>query len=329
MRPHPLFPRVVAAMQRIAPLDLADRSWDNVGVLLESPFVPPPASAAAAAAAANTGAGKVLLTIDLTPVVAVEALNENVSVIVAYHPFIFSGLKSITLRDPKQVALMQLVQQGCSVYCPHSALDAVEGGLNDWLCDIIDSSVPTSLSSASPAAASSELPLSPTAEPKRRRWPIAPNEANPLIGEGRFGRVASKVSLAAAIAAIKKGTGIGNVRVAVPDEMRDCNAEEIMIGSYAVCAGSGATMFRKLRGEQSRPDLLLAGEMDHHSVLGFIQKGCCVVLCEHTNSERGYLTAVLQARLLSELNNGDSGHKKQGAAEVIVSKVDADPMRMM
>lgn len=31
--------RVAAAMERIAPLSLADRSWDNVGILVEAPVL--------------------------------------------------------------------------------------------------------------------------------------------------------------------------------------------------------------------------------------------------------------------------------------------------
>lgn len=57
---------------------------DNVGLLLEAPYSKPSAK-------------KILLTIDLTTAVAREALAlEGCSVVVAYHPAIFSGLKSIS-----------------------------------------------------------------------------------------------------------------------------------------------------------------------------------------------------------------------------------------
>jgi dinuclear metal center YbgI/SA1388 family protein len=288
-------------MQRIAPLEYADKSWDNVGTLLESP------SKVTTSGAAGAG-GKILLTIDLTPAVAAEAVSEKVNVIVAYHPFIFSGLKSITLRDPKQLALMQLVQSEISVYCPHSALDAVSGGLNDWLCSIVDGATATTSSNTSAPC------YAPT------RCPIIPAENNPSIGVGRYST--AKTNLADVIAAVKAGTNTPHLRVAVPDELRHKSPSEIKIESYAVCAGSGATVFRGLRGPMSRPDLLLAGELDHHTVLAWIQKGTCVVLCEHTNSERGYLAAELKSRLGRELGAGDG-------VEILVSKVDADPMRMM
>lgn len=78
-----LFSKVTRAMRTIAPLELADLTWDNVGVLVGKFFfycfvsiililllffVEPPYPAA------NTS--RVFLTIDLTPQVLDEALND-------------------------------------------------------------------------------------------------------------------------------------------------------------------------------------------------------------------------------------------------------------
>jgi putative NIF3 family GTP cyclohydrolase 1 type 2 len=62
-------------MQKLYPLALADRSWDNVGLLLEPPYP-----------ARQTAMPKVLLTIDLTTAVSEEALEETsgVETIVTY-----------------------------------------------------------------------------------------------------------------------------------------------------------------------------------------------------------------------------------------------------
>lgn len=291
MRPHPLFPKIVAAMQRIAPLELADRSWDNVGTLVESPGL---------AKFENATGGRVLLTIDLTPSVVAEALRKEINVIVAYHPFIFSGLKSITLRDPKQAALLQLVQSGVSVYCPHSALDACTNGLNDWLCDMV-----------APASANDVT------------VPITPDQNNPNVGVGRFRTFGAATTLEAAVAGIKKATGIPSLRLALPDEMRQLPLSQIRIGSVATCAGSGSSVFRGLKRNQT-PDLILSGEMGHHDVLGFIQRGSVVILCEHTNSERGYLKAHLQGTLAKEL---EAASVKE--VEIFVSEVDEDPLTMV
>jgi len=69
----------------------------------------------------------------LTQSVLLESLKEEAAVIVAYHPTIFAGLKSFTLANPLQASLLKCSAEGISVYSPHSALDSVWGGINDWL----------------------------------------------------------------------------------------------------------------------------------------------------------------------------------------------------
>jgi putative NIF3 family GTP cyclohydrolase 1 type 2 len=54
---------------------------------------------------------------------------------VAYHPPIFSGLKAITLNNALQASLLTCASKGISVYSPHTSLDSIWGGVNDWLAE--------------------------------------------------------------------------------------------------------------------------------------------------------------------------------------------------
>ncbi len=76
-----------------------------------------------------------LLCIDLTPQVLQEAITAATSLIVAYHPPIFSPLPAVTSRDAKQRIILEAARHKIAVYSPHTALDAAAGGVNDWLCD--------------------------------------------------------------------------------------------------------------------------------------------------------------------------------------------------
>lgn len=111
---NPFLKRILECMNVIAPLSLADRSWDNVGLLLESPNDNP--------------THHVLLTIDLSPKVVEEAIGKWVSVIIAYHPPLFKPINSLCLRDPMQSILLHCARQGISIYSPHSALDSCPNG---------------------------------------------------------------------------------------------------------------------------------------------------------------------------------------------------------
>lgn len=76
--------------------------------------------------------------------------------------------------------------------------------------------------------------------------------------------------------------------------------------------------------------------MSHHEVLSYVAKGSSVILCNHTNTERGYLGAVLREWLERELNEdkGEEGAEEEGEGEkggweVLVSKEDKDPLRVV
>ena len=71
----------------------------------------------------------------LTSSVLSESVAKDSSIIVAYHPTIFNSLKSLTLSNPLQASLLHCAAQGISVYSPHTALDSVWGGINDWLAE--------------------------------------------------------------------------------------------------------------------------------------------------------------------------------------------------
>jgi putative NIF3 family GTP cyclohydrolase 1 type 2 len=66
-----------------------------------------------------------------------EAINTPTSAIVSYHPPIFKPLSSLTLSNSIQKSLLLCASHGISVFSPHTSLDSVKGGINDWLADIV------------------------------------------------------------------------------------------------------------------------------------------------------------------------------------------------
>ena len=123
----PFTTAVVSSMRRLYPETLADKSFDNTGLLLEAPFIP----------SRPRNRNSILLTVDLTRAVAEEAIENKHSVVVAYHPIIFRPIKYITTGDTQQLSMTRLLAHGISVYCPHTAVDTVPDGMADWLCDVV------------------------------------------------------------------------------------------------------------------------------------------------------------------------------------------------
>lgn len=65
---------------------------------------------------------------------------------------------------------------------------------------------------------------------------------------------------------------------------------------------------------------ILIGEMSHHDVLDAIHNNTSVILCNHSNSERGFLKEAGKIILskLAELSNGP--------VKIVVSECDEDPL---
>ncbi|KAI0216902.1 NIF3-like protein 1 [Lamellibrachia satsuma] len=129
----------------------------------------------------------------------------------------------------------------------------------------------------------------------------------PGYGAGRLSVLEKGITLKECIDKTKHHLDLKNLRLAL--------AIGANLGSpiktVAVCAGSGASVLKDVSA-----DLYITGEMGHHDVLHATQSGTCVILCEHTNTERGYLTELR-----------DKLEKLFGPEMMIVqSKADAEPL---
>lgn len=62
-------------------------------------------------------------------------MNKKAQVVVAYHPVLFSAIKRITPGSGvKQRVVLRAIEAGIAVYCPHTAFDNMNPGINDWIC---------------------------------------------------------------------------------------------------------------------------------------------------------------------------------------------------
>ncbi|GAP85061.1 putative protein NIF3 like protein [Rosellinia necatrix] len=282
---------VVRVMRSLYPEELADKSWDNTGLLLDQ--------APQFLEKAGGSTPTVLLTNDLTPAVVDEALEKGASIIVCYHPVIFRPLKSLTTKDPMQAQLLRLIAAGIPIYCPHTAVDAAVGGLNDWLCDILidgDKEVKRTV-----------------VEPISR--PLSERLQGQEVGYGRVFELSQSITLQTLLKRL--ATGIGGQKylmVALPPAVDDLTKTQI-ITKIAVCAGSGADVLKNADAQ-----VLVTGEMAHHYALRHIQLGQIVVTCFHSNSERKFLEQRLKPQLEALLR--DVGY---GNVLVIASSADRDP----
>jgi dinuclear metal center YbgI/SA1388 family protein len=224
----------VARLEELVPLTLA-AGWDRVGLLVEG--ARPIRSA--------------LLCIDATPEVLTEA--EGFDLLIAYHPPLFGNLERLVQGDPAGARALALARSGLTVWSPHSALDALAGGVTDWLIE----------------------PLGPFSFVE----PLVPDRRDPLIGMGRMATLERPTLLASLLTPLKAHLGASVLQVASPPGLGP-------IRTVAACPGAGGSLIGP-----TRADLLLTGEWSHHHVLAALARGQAVVLADHSTTERGFLTA--------------------------------------
>lgn len=202
---------LVHAVDQISPFRYSE-NWDNVGLLI------------------GDLAGRVervLLTIDVGPAELDEAKALGCQAIVAYHPPIFKGLKTLLAGSIPY----EIVRAGISVVSPHTALDVAAGGTNDTLAkDVLE------LASVAP------LRVQPSG-----------------LGMGRKGRLLPPKSREEVFATIREKLLVDRLLVAGP--------RTGLVHSAAVCAGAcgdlvqdaiGAKVDLYLTGELRHHDALLA-----------------------------------------------------------------------
>ncbi|XP_037091275.1 NIF3-like protein 1, partial [Pollicipes pollicipes] len=201
-------PEVVSRLEVFAPTRLAE-SWDNVGLLIE----PSPPKMVQT----------VMLTNDLTEDVMSEAVEKKVDLILSYHPPIFRALKRLAFSKTwKERIAVTCLENRIAVYSPHTCYDALNGGVNDWLCEAFGRARVTpltpSLGAEPPLQVLVPLPPGPV---RQLDWVDDLHElCRQLPGasvEARYQDVVGDVAHAgqpAAVDAVKAHLGLQHVRLA-------------------------------------------------------------------------------------------------------------------
>ena len=108
---------ITKELESIAPLDLQE-SYDNSGLLIGK---------------TDLEISAVLITLDITEEILQEAISKKCNLIIAHHPLIFKGLKSLTGRNSIERIVENAIKNDIAIYAIHTNLDNVNNGVNDIL----------------------------------------------------------------------------------------------------------------------------------------------------------------------------------------------------
>ena len=110
---------VIDALECFAPLSLQD-SYDNAGLQI---------------GLTEVDASGVLLCLDVTEDVLLEAVRTGCNMVVSHHPLLFRGLKQISDQTQPARCARMAIEHGLCIYAAHTNLDNARGGVNYEMAD--------------------------------------------------------------------------------------------------------------------------------------------------------------------------------------------------
>lgn len=110
---------IVNKLEELAPPNYQE-SYDNSGVIVGN------------VSEKCTGA---LICLDSIEAVIDEAIHLNYNLVIAHHPIVFSGLKSITGKNYIEKTILKAIKNDITIYAIHTNLDSVMDGVNKKVAD--------------------------------------------------------------------------------------------------------------------------------------------------------------------------------------------------
>jgi dinuclear metal center YbgI/SA1388 family protein len=112
---------IINVLENFAPPSLQE-AYDNAGLITGNK------------ATACTG---ILCALDATEAVVEEAIKNNCNAVVAHHPVVFGGLKSITGRNYVERTIIKAIKHDVAIYAIHTNLDNILAGVNGKMADLL------------------------------------------------------------------------------------------------------------------------------------------------------------------------------------------------
>ena len=110
---------LISYLEELVPLS-SQEDYDNSGLLIGD---------------SNSDLKSVLITLDCTEEVVQEAIDKGCNLIIAHHPVIFKGIKSLTGSNYIERTILACVKKNIALYAIHTNLDNFRFGVNSEIAD--------------------------------------------------------------------------------------------------------------------------------------------------------------------------------------------------
>ena len=207
----PSIQEIIDTVESFAPRRLQEE-YDNSGVQVSDDTAQP--------------CSGVLLSVDVTPEVVDEAIEKGCNLLLAHHPLLFRGVKSLTGATPVEKSLIKAVKAGLTVYCCHTSLDNATDGVSIRMARMLG----------------------------LERVAVLDSNAEGF-GCGATGFLPAPLKPKTFVALVKNTFGSPVARCSNPAAVRE-------VSKVALCGGSGAFLIGNAEAEKA--DAFLTSDMKYH-----------------------------------------------------------------
>lgn len=197
---------------------------------------------------------KVYVALDLTEGILEEALGWGADLILTHHPMIFGGVKKVNDQDFTGRKILRLAESRTAYYAMHTNFDVLAmADINEKLLELSHTCV---------------------------LYETGVDSKGQPVGIGRAGSLPCDMKLEECARFVKERFGLAGVKV-FGDLKR-------VVRRAAVSGGSGKSMISSAISKGAQ--VLITGDIDHHTGLDGVDQGLCIIDAGHYGTEYFFLS---------------------------------------
>ena len=235
---------IAAAIEKFAPRSLQE-DYDNAGLQVGDP---------------EMEVSAVLLCLDVTDDILLEAERCSCNMIVSHHPLIFKGLKQLVGADPVQRIAIEAIRRNIAIYSAHTNLDAAWDGVSHEIAHSLG---------------------------LENLQVLDPNPDDPRTGIGVIGTMKPNPRLEF-LRRVKETFNVKALRFSA-------NSPKLVVKKVAVCGGSGAFLIRK--AIEAGADAIVTGDVKYHDFTSF---GLNIIIADIGHYESELCSRKIFSRIIRD-----------------------------
>jgi dinuclear metal center YbgI/SA1388 family protein len=252
---------IIAHLETIAP-PAYQESYDNAGLIVGNK---------------TTAVTGILTCLDSTEAIIEEAIRYHCNLIVAHHPIVFRGLKTLTGSNYIERVLIKAIQHNIAIYAIHTNLDNVyHSGVNAKIAERL---------SLKNTRIIDTKKINNTVIIDNQTYTL--EAKSKIVGAGMVGNLEKPLSEAQFMAFLKSSMKVNTVR---HTQFLGKNVQKV-----AVCGGAGGFLLQKAIAQGA--DVFVTADYKYHE---FFDADGKILICDIGHYESEQFTIELLVEIISE-----------------------------